>query len=326
MVTTDSAPYTINLSYSGPYTSAGVAQLDSTKFFITDAKVTIEDNLGDSTVCAWVGLGTYQSTDSTFVGTIGRSYTLKIYLSNGKTYISKQELISPVPPIDSLTIGYDSNQITQIQPPPLIVSVNTRDPGGAAHYYRWTATGFLPRKSWGSPCNAFVDPPCTNPYMCTCGAFCEQPNSDNQLNVLSNQFIEGREIVLPVYYSPVYWSGKHFVEINQYSLSLDGYQFWEQYLAQTNRTGSILDPLPAPLTGNIYNQADSNDLALGLFSASAVYTKKVVLVPFFLQQYELESVAGEYIEMGDCQETYRNALPDNSDPPGWENAQVINLY
>jgi hypothetical protein len=327
LITTDSAPYTINLSYSGPFSNTSQANLDTSQHFITDANVTIEDDLGDSTPCSWVGLGTYQSTDSNFIGTVGRTYKLKVYLSNGKTYVSKLETITAIPPIDSLTIIYDSADITGIQPPPLVVSLNTHDPGGTQNFYRWTASGYFPRKSWGAPCNGFVDPPCTNPYMCTCHALCEQDNPDNQVTVLSNQFIEGREIILPIYYSPVYWFGEHFIEINQYSLSLDAYQFWEQYLAQTNRTGSILDPLPAPLTGNIYNQADSIDLALGIFSASAVYTKKVVVVLYFspIQYYDLESTVAEYIVMGDCGYVYPGALPDETDPPGWENAQEIGL-
>lgn len=325
LISTDSVPYLINLSYSGPYTNTSQANADTTNYFIPNAKVTILDNLGDSTSCAWIGLGTYQSTDSSFVGIIGRSYTLKVYLPNGKIYVSKPETITPVPVIDSLTVGYDSTQTTGIVPPPLIVTVNTHDPGGAPYYYRWTASGYVPRRSWGMPCR-LGDPPCTDPYVCVCAALCEQSNSDNQLSIYSNQFTQGREIIQPVYYSPVYWFGEHFVQINQYSLSLDAYQFWMQYLAQTNRTGSILDPLPAPLTGNIYNQADSNDVALGLFSATAVYVKKVIIVPFFLQQYELQSVAGQYIEMGDCEYAYPNTLPDGSGPPGWQNAQVINLY
>jgi hypothetical protein len=325
-VTTDSVPYTINLSYSGPYTSAGVAQLDSSKFFITDAKVTIEDNLGDSTDCPWIGLGTYQSSDSAFVGTVGRTYTLKIYLSNGKTYISKPEMITPVAAIDSLTAIYDTAQSTQILPPPLIVSVHTHDPAGSRNYYRWTSLGYVPRKSYGDTCPVFGMPPCQNPYDCGCAAICVQYNADNQIAIQSNQFIAGREIIQQVYYSPLYWFGNHFVQVNQYSISQDAYQFWQQYVAQTNRTGSILDPLPAPLIGNIYNQADSTEFALGLFEASAVSSKKIVFVPFFLQQYLLESLAGQYILKGDCQAVYPGALPDLTDPPGWANAQVVNLY
>jgi hypothetical protein len=56
-----------------------------------------------------------------------------------------------------------------------------------------------------------------------------------------------------------------FAQLNQ-----DIYLFWQQYLQQTNRTGSILDPLPASLIGNIHNATDSNDVALGYFETSAV--------------------------------------------------------
>jgi hypothetical protein len=326
LITTDSTPYSVYLSYSGPYTNTYEASQDSNKYFITDAKVTIEDNLGDSTICSWVGLGTYQSTDPSFVGTVGRTYTLKVYLSNGQIYLSKPETITPVPPIDSLTVTYDSSDITGIIPPPLIASVHTRDPGGSSNFYRWTSSGYMPRKSVGDTCNPFQPFPCQNPFGECCGANCEQFNPNNQLSVLSNQFIQGREIIQPVYFSPVYWFGEHFMQVNQYSISLIAYQFWQQYVAQTTRTGSILDPLPAPLTGNIYNQADSTQIALGLFSASDVTTKKVVVTPFFLQQYLLVSIAGQFVEPGDCQYTYPNTLPDGADPAGWENAQFINMH
>jgi hypothetical protein len=76
----------------------------------------------------------------------------------------------------------------------------------------------------------------------------------------------------------------------------------------------------------MYNAADSTDLALGIFSASDVYKEKVILIPFFLQEYELESVAGLDIVMGDCGLAYPNALPDETAPPAWDGAQVINIY
>ena len=324
LISTGPPPYTIKLSSSGPYTSTTEAGKDS-QYFITDARVTIEDDLGDSTSCDWTGLGNYQSVDSNFIGTVGRTYTLKIYLSNGKKYLSRPETITPVAPIDSLTVGYDSAQTASISPPPLIVTVNSHDPGAGQHFYRWASSGYVPRKSAGYTCgNNSVD--CPDPYSCSCRALCEQFSADNQINILSNQYIEGGEIVLPVYYSPVYWFGTHFVEVNQYSLSLASYQFWEQYLEQTNRTGSILDPLPSSLIGNMYNPADSTEIVLGLFSASAVYTKKVIIVPFFLQQYLLESLAGYYIKRHDCKDVYPGALPDDTNPPGWENTQEIDLH
>ncbi|HSZ34329.1 MAG TPA: DUF4249 family protein, partial [Puia sp.] len=107
-ITTDPPPYSVNLSYSGKFTSAYQTNLDSQQF-IYDAKVTIKDDLGDSTTCIQTEKGTYLSTDSNFIGTVGRTYTLKIYLSNGMIYQSKPEKITPVPSIDSVHVVYDSS-------------------------------------------------------------------------------------------------------------------------------------------------------------------------------------------------------------------------
>jgi hypothetical protein len=324
-ITTDPPPYSINLSYSGMFTNTYQAGQDSNQQFITDARVILEDDLGDSTTCVRSVNGTYLSADSNFIGTVGRTYTLKIYLSNGKTYLSKPEKIIPVPPIDSVNVVYDSSYVAGIRPTQFIVSVNTHDPPGIPNYYRWTASGYIPRKSWGGPCT-IGSPPCTNPFMCTCFAFCEQFLAENQVDVLSDQFIDGHEITQqPVFYSPVYWDGVHYIQIKQYSISQEAYLFWEQYLAQTDRTGSILDPLPAPLTGNIYNQADSTDIALGLFSASAAISKKIIIIPFSLQEYLLESIAMYFIQPGDCHQDYPNSLDDDTIPSGWEDAQIIDV-
>lgn len=323
-ITTDPPPYSINLSYSGKFTSAYQTNLDSQQY-IYNAKITIKDDLGDSTSCIQSVKGTYLSTDSNFIGKVGRTYTLKIYLSNGLIYQSKPEEIVPVPPIDSVSLLYDSSYIADVRPAQIIVSVNTKDPADTTNYYRWTASGYVIRKSWGEPCSP-GSPPCYNPYVCSCGAFCDQLIVGDQVNIFSDQFSNGREIIgQPVFYSPIYWYGYHYIEIKQYSLNRQAYQFWEQYLAQTNRTGSILDPLPASLIGNIYNLADSNNLALGYFSASAAFTKKIVIKPDFLQTYWLEVTASFFIEQGSCQMVYPNTLPNDAIPTGWENAEVIDM-
>jgi hypothetical protein len=325
MITTDSIPYVVKLSYTGNFTNASVA-VESNQNFINDARVVIKDDVGDSALCYLISPGTYQCTDPNFVGIIGRSYTLGIYLSNGKTYISSPEKINPVPPIDSMTVVYDSTYITDVRPTQFIVSVNSQDPPDVRNYYRWTGFGYIPRKSIGTPCGPL--PPCA-PNQCgflyACKAQCEQLLENNQIKILSDQLINGHEIIQQVFYSPIYWFGKHFIEIKQHSINQDLYLFWVQYLEQTNNTGGILDPLPASLIGNIHNAIDSNDIALGYFEASAVASKRIVITPYFLQQYYLLDVASEYIIGGDCQMVYPNALPDDTEPPGWENAQEIDI-
>lgn len=323
-LTTDSLPYIVKLSYTGKFTNASTS-VDTNQNFINDAVVVIKDIQGDSSLCNLIAPGTYQSADSNFIGVVGNTYTLEIRLSNGKTYVSVPEKIYPVAPIDSISVRYDSSYITDVRPTEFIISANTKDPLNAVNFYRWTAFGYVPRKSWGGPC--FIsDPPCTNPFMCLCHAECEQLLNNNEVNVLSDQLINGKEIIQPVFYSPIYWFGNHYIEVKEYSISQDIYEFWQQYLEQTNRTGSILDPLPASLIGNIHNPSDSNEVVLGYFQASAVATKQVIIEPFFLQEYYLESLVGEYTPMGDCHEVFPNSLDDDTAPLGWENAQLIELH
>jgi hypothetical protein len=324
LITTGAPPYTVKLSYTGKFTNSDL-YIDSNQNFINDATVVIADDTGDSTFCSLVSPGNYQSMDSNFIGKLNRSYTLKIRLSNGKTYVSTIEKINAVPAIDSVSAAYDSSFITDVRPTQFVVSVHTRDPALQGNYYRWTATGYVPRKSYGFtyPPNAF---PCPDPFSCLYLSECEELLPNYQINVLSDQLINGNEIVLPVFYSPIYWFGNHFIQVNQYSLNQDLYVFWQQYLQQTNLTGSILDPLPASLVGNIYNPADSNDLALGYFEASDMASKKIIIIPYFLQEYYLESVAGEYILKGDCDLVYPGAVQDNTAPAGWETADTISIH
>ncbi|HMH33984.1 MAG TPA: DUF4249 domain-containing protein, partial [Puia sp.] len=306
---------------------------DSAIHYINDAQVSIKDDAGDSVSCALVSDGNYETTDSTFKGIAGRSYILTVRLSNGKTYISKPAKMEAAVPINSISIIYD-NTIGDFRPTQLIISANTQDPPGIHNYYRWTAYGYIPRKSVGDDCEPPAHPPCEQPgsrscnccpYLCTCHAFCEQLLRNDQVNILSDKYMDGQNIQQPVFYSPVYWHGKHFIEIKQQSLTQSDYQYWQRYLEQTNRTGSILDPLPSSVTGNIYNQSDSSDLALGLFSAMGIITKKVTILPFFLQDYLLIGVASTYILPGDCDCVFPNTLPDDADAPGWETAQLIEM-
>ena len=324
LLTTDSTPYTVKLSYTGKFLNAS-ARIDSNQNYINDARVVIKDDAGDSTLCNLISPGTYQSIDSGFVGIVSHTYTLEVYLSNGKVYVSTPEKITPVPAIDSISIVYDSTYNYDTRPTQLIISANVHDPADTQNFYRWASLGWVPRKAWGNPCG-YGSPSPTNPFVNACGALCLQYQGYNSLNVLSDQFVNGQEIIQPVFYSPVYWLGKHYIQVQQMSLNKDLYLFWQQYLQQTNRTGSILDPLPSSLIGNIHNQSDSNDVALGYFQTSAIITKKIIIIPHSIQLYILESTAAQYIPMGDCHGSIPNTLDDDAMPPGWENAEIIDFY
>ncbi len=67
------------------------------------------------------------------------------------------------------------------------------------------------------------------------------------------------------------------VQLEQYSLSEKGYNFWNAINKQTQATGQIFDPVQSQIEGNITCITDSTELVFGYFGASAV-TKKAMLL------------------------------------------------
>ena len=313
MITNQAPPYSILLSFSGNYSRSDTL---SANLFINDAIVTIEDDLGNSTICNNVGRGLYLSGDPSFIGTIGRSYKVKVILRDGKQYLSAAETMMPVPAIEKVHVTVD-NSFTATRPTRFTISIDAKDPAGTRNYYLWKGLSIAPRKATGVPCG----------FGCVLGEYCLQEFSSGSANILSDQLIDGNNISKrEVMYSPIYWFGKHFIEIKQHSLTQSAFLFWEKYREQVSRTGNIGDPLPAPLEGNIANSADPSDLALGYFGASAVSVKRVKIVPYFLREYLLLSIAGGFIGKGDCSLLYPKAFYNYSDPVEWTGAEIIEVH
>ncbi len=314
LLITDSTPCKVALSYSGIFNDRG-AQL---QYFINDAIVFIKGDANDSIQLISQGNGNYIQVDKSFVAQTGRSYSISITLAKGERYASYPEKILPVQKdfeIDSIGIGvpFKLNDLYGAD-----VQIRLHDPGDETNYYRWVTRDYIPRKATGIPCG-FYSPPCFQ--------YCFQVYEDRFINILSDANFNGNEMryqSTPI--SPYYWYGKHYIEIKQLSLSRQAYQFWKLYLEQTSRTGSILDPLPSPIQGNVYNIDHPEDLALGYFEVSDVSSKKIVLAPIFINSYYTLAYVNRYISEGACYEIYPNAT--TYEPIGWENAPIYiyNVY
>ncbi|MEP6748372.1 MAG: DUF4249 domain-containing protein [Bacteroidota bacterium] len=321
-ITTDSVPYTVKLTYSGQVLHAD-SVLD--QYVEKDAKVTISDDLGKSTTLVYTHQGNYVTTDTTYIGKVGRSYSVAVVLKDGTKYISTPEKIKAPVLIDSLSIKYNGYFDFNV-PSRLDVSVNTRDPAQEENFYRWTFTNWIGRETHGIGCG----------FGCVMFQYCYQLYIDNEVRILSDAYINGNEIKnQPVGFCYIYTYFNPYIDVGQISLSKEAYQFWEAYQAQQTRTGGILDPLPAAIKGNVYNAANANDFALGYFSASSVTHKKVMLIPWDITPYLLQLSAEPFIPSGSvaCFDYFPNTLKYPSPPakqypppPGWENAEQIKVY
>ncbi|KAA5547822.1 DUF4249 domain-containing protein [Adhaeribacter rhizoryzae] len=302
LITNEKPPYSVRLTYTGTFLAGRIAPAS---LAVSGALVTITDNTGATATLKPVlqQPGVYRTTDTTFIGQVGRSYRLKIVTPAGKTYQSKPEILAPVPPIEKLTAAF--KEIPDYsQPSGYQVMADTKDPGESENYYRWTAYGYSRREATGKPRGGSIC--CTN---------CWIPVYNNSINIFTDAQINGNWIKgQKVFFAPYYARGKLFVEVSQYSISRDAYQFWKRFQEQQSRVGSIFDPLPAPLEGNIVNAENPAELALGYFGASAVSRQRLTIsgdtLVLFPDYYK------EFIKPGDC----RLAYPDASiyQPENWQ--------
>jgi hypothetical protein len=320
-ITTDSFPYSVKLSYSGPYKS-GLNIPD--EFVEKQAKVTINDDQGNVVNLVYKGNGVYETTDPNYIGKPGRSYSLTVELKDGRKYISVPERIKQPVAISAINVKYFFDN-SLILPTSLHVYVDTKDPANEENYYKWNFYSWVMRQTHGIPCG----------FGCVLYEYCFQKIDDKQVRLLSDASVNGNEIKNQfVGKSFIYTYGDSYIDIAQLSMTREAYQFWRRYEDQVLRTGNILDPLPAAVKGNIYNASNPADFALGYFSASAVVHRRAVLIPLNVTRYLLDISAVQFIPDGSqvCFNYFPNALaypPPPADqyppPPGWENAERIKV-
>ncbi|CAN5465520.1 hypothetical protein BH09BAC4_BH09BAC4_12300 [soil metagenome] len=305
-ITNEAPPYTIRLTYTGNYGNGGQNPDDQ---YVKEAQVSLSDDQGRLVRFRSVGQGLYQTADSTFRGQVGRAYSLSIVLSTGKRYVSRAEQMPAVPVIDSVS-GTLVKTGNFANPYAFAYAVNTRDPAAEKNYYRWTGYGVTTRLSIGVLCSL------NGPGRCNYR--CWTTVSSDVVDVFSDEAINGNPIrARKVLQIPVYAIGPQLIEIQQYGITQANYQFWKLYQQQNARTGSIFDPLPAPVTGNVVNASDPTDVARGYFAVTSVTRKRIRQQNYNAPFYEALTsyLSRPILPPGDCRDPYGQVpIPE---PDGW---------
>ena len=63
--------------------------------------------------------------------------------------------------------------------------------------------------------------------------------------------------------------------VKQYALTQEAYQYWEALKKNTEDIGTLFDPLPSQLTGNVHSLANPEEPVIGYIGASAVQEKRI---------------------------------------------------
>jgi hypothetical protein len=308
LITNQKPPYKVQLTFTD--SKQGRRALTEANG-VSGAVVSIADDQGNSTRLTDFQLGTYLTTDTTFVGVVGRSYTLSVQLPDGRRYASKPEQLTAVPQITR--VFYEVNDREGIaENAGINVFVDVQDPAETKNYYRWSAYGYSLRQSTGVCCD-FVFEGCPR-----CKTRCWMRNDNLAANIMSDELINGNPIVRQfVYFSPLRTRGPHLVEVSQYSLTAEAYRFWQRYEEQRIRTGSILDPLPEPIEGNVANADNPNEVALGYFGASSLVRQRIRTDPFALDPDRILLYESIFLREGDCEQSWPGSEYDPGKPDQW---------
>ncbi|GAB2594727.1 DUF4249 domain-containing protein [Spirosoma areae] len=201
----------------------------------------------------------------------GETYRLHIKTAKGVEYFSDYVPVITTPPIDSISWRAEENGLQ--------ISVNTHDPKNNTRYYRWdfdaaweyTAYYYSSLDIKNKQIVDRVEPV----FRCW-----SSENSTNILTTSTTRLTKDVVSQFPLTFIPassVKLGVKYSLLVRQYGLSQAGYDYYDQLAKITQNIGSIFDPQPSQITGNIRSIANTGELALGFFRVGTIESKRIFI-------------------------------------------------
>jgi hypothetical protein len=216
----------------------------NTQALIEGAIVILKDDAGNIDTLDEISTGRYVSDTSKILGVVGRSYSIEIQTLDFGNWISNPEKMVAVPKIDSIYFERDWTDRSTENPIyyKYRVFIDWQDPANEKNFYLRNVSYF-----WGNVWH-----------------------SNFTWNwVIDDKYFDGNEMVKYLI-SEDYGGVGFIVKLKQYSLTADAYRFWGLVIEQTLLTSDAVVNSSVPLYGNVFNNDNPSEYALGYFQISAV--------------------------------------------------------
>lgn len=193
-------------------------------------------------------------------------YSLTIFTKDGKSYKSDFVQAKNSPAIDSVYFKVQSNGIG--------IYADTHDPTGNSKYYRWDFTetyvfnsafysGYYHSKI---PFDTVYERPLSDQiYRCW--------RSDTSSSILVGSSAKltkdviADNLVTSIASNSEKIGHRYSIEVNQYALTPLAYNYYQQLKKNTEQLGSIFDPQPSELPGNIHCISNPAEVVIGYVTA-----------------------------------------------------------
>lgn len=255
------------------------------------ALVWIEDEEGTAFVLTETGLGRYEGDVPG--ATANARYRLLIRTPRNREYASEFVHILETPPIDSVTYSVDADGVQ--------FEVSTHDPTGTSRNYRWTFEETYEYKASFNSLYIFegeelvVRPHDQSIFTCW------RTNPSTDIIIGSTKHLKSSIVSkFPVVFMPkesVKISVEYSLLVRQQALTDEAYEYWLNLERTTEHLGSLFDPLPSEVQGNMRSINDPSETVIGYFDAGTVQEQRI-----FVKRNELpRELIGAYRRDGGCQ-------------------------
>jgi len=308
-ITNLKGPYIVKLARTAKVTGGKVAvgaTGDQNENQVTGAQIKIIDNTGLEVLLKEISNGVYSTVDTLFLGVSGKSYKLQIKVNN-EVYESDFEILKESIPIDNVYWEYKPTDIDG--PKRIQLLLDTHDPANNTRYYGWDFN-----ETWKFKVPIDV---VSNPEWKIC-----YQNASNFLKVGTtinryNDIIE-RYSLQTINESTNRLFIRYSLLATQYSFTEKTYKYFEGIIKSNLNQGTLFDPTPYSLYGNIKSLSDKNIPVVGYFMVAGASEKRI-----FIDRSELPKEYYPTDGFGDCS-TYVIKVPKTLENFRW-NHQIDSL-
>jgi len=246
------------------------------------AQVNVEGDDGSSFTLFGNGNGEYTNAQLTLNN--GANYRLHLRTMDGREYVSDYTPVKYTPPIDSITWQGENDGVR--------LYANARDLQNGTKYYQWKYEETWEIHSAYHTSLIYIrDTIRTNAVIGLAWRLPDQ-NADTSLckcwNTVNSSSItlgSTEKLTSDIVYLPVQYIEPHSeklsvlysINLRQYAISKDNYLFLQKMKKNTEQLGTIFDPQPSEISGNIHCLADPGEVVIGFIEVTQEQVKRIFI-------------------------------------------------
>lgn len=268
----------VRLSYAKPYNNTYMEYDTAAFVYVSSMDGTTRYEFAYDTATSRY----YPIDGSAAYGEPGKAYML--HVSIGDSVYQSPWITMPRPiSVDKLHLEMDEQLYAfkgdrgKTRFPGYKVLVDYQDPAGEKNFLRWS---FLVNYEVFTQPWYYINE-FGVPQPKDCCAKCLIKEKLDKFKVVDDRLTDGNRVInQEVLFIPFYryFGVKHKLKVYQYTVTEEAYEFYRIMEQQKEATGTVFDPPPARVVGNMYNPHNEHEQVIGFFDVSAVTAKEITVL------------------------------------------------